>query len=387
MNETPANPANHPDPADVSRALEQALSHVHERPSRWTVLVNDPQRHTRSRVILESLWPHLGDVPARLLVACGTHRFGPVAREAHCRQLLGDRRDVPIAWHDALGQDLVDIGPWRGHPWLLEDGVLLAVGSVEPHYFAGFTGAHKTCTIGCAAHECIEANHAKAMNPACEPCLLEGNPVHEGILAMAHCLTDRRPVQVVNLVQRGPDIIAAVGGTPIEALRPVARIAERAFTQRIPAPADALVLSVPPPLGRSVYQADKALQNNAPAVRDGGVIVLHAALEEGVGQDHFLSLLAASETFREAREAVERNGYRLGDHKAVRLRYLTDPKGRGLRIVVAGGRLDAESLALLGFSQGDATPQATLQTLGIDADDPRVVHVPDAGNTVVRVED
>ncbi len=121
----------------------------------------------------------------RLLVACGSHSFSAAQRAAFERTLLGDLAVEAVAWHDCRSRQLACLGEiWMCHRWLLESRPLLAVGSVEPHYFAGFTGAHKTATIGCAAYADIESNHAHALGDDCRPCCLEGNPVYEGVANM-----------------------------------------------------------------------------------------------------------------------------------------------------------------------------------------------------------
>ena len=41
---------------------------------------------------------------------------------------------------------------------------LIVIGTVEPHYFAGFTGGRKSFLPGCAAYETVESNHRFALD-------------------------------------------------------------------------------------------------------------------------------------------------------------------------------------------------------------------------------
>jgi len=349
-----------------------------------TVVVNDPQRATATPAVLAALADALPPAPRRALVATGTHPYDAATRRAFEQGLRAAAAVGEIAWHHARADDLADVpgpAPWRCHPWLIDEAWgLLAIGSCEPHYFAGITGAHKTVTIGCAAYDDVQANHAHALDLASAPCRLGGNPVHEGIAAMVAGLEARRPICAVNLLQLGPDVLAAAGGTPLEALDALAPAVGDTYTVTIDRPADALILDVSGPMARSFYQADKAIKNNESAVRDGGAIVLVATCPDGVGQDHFMQLLRDCPDCPSVEAAVSRRGYRLGDHKAVRLRRLTHT--RRVRVFAVCPGLSDRDLSVLGFARaGDIA--AALAAADIDPARHQVFRVADAANTVV----
>jgi len=379
----------HADFGDADALLQAAVDACAERlaPTRAvTIAVNDPQRATRTGAVLAALAPALAPKAVRVLVACGTHRFAPEARRAFADPLARILPGCQIAWHDCLASDLVEIGtapPWRAHPWLMDPSwALLAIGSVEVHYFAGLTGAHKTVTVGCGDRASIEANHAGALSADSRPGRLAGNPVHEGIAAMLAGLEARRDVVALNLLQAGGRVLSASAGTPTEALEALAPQARALGCREVPSPADALVLEADGVLGASFYQADKAVKNSEWAIRDGGCAVLVAPCPEGIGQDHFMGLLARCPTYRSAADAVGRDGYRLGDHKAVKLRYLTDR--RGVRVFAVSEGLSDEDLRVLGFARSPTVEDA-LTTAGIDPARDVVYRVPDAANVSVTV--
>jgi len=367
--------------ADVGSAVEAALKHL-GLPKKLTVLVNDPQRHTDTNAVLTALAELVPLHRIRVLVACGSHRFGADQRHNFERTLLVGRPFAGVAWHDARNEALVNIGQWRCHPWLLDADALLAAGSVEPHYFAGFTGAHKTCTIGVASYEDIRANHAALLGPHARPGVLDGNPVHEGVLEMLEDISSRRPIAAVNLVQYGRTIAAATGGDVLASLHAAVGVARECFIRQIDAPADAIIAEVTGPLGASFYQADKGIKNNEWAVRDGGAIVLLADCPEGIGQDNFVALLREAPTCAAATDIVRSRGYRLGDHKAVKLRYLTDPACRGVRVYVVSPGLSGEDASALGVRRAGGAEEA-LASAGIDVARDRVYHLRDAGNLAV----
>ncbi len=371
-------------PVDLAGSVTAAMRHLGE-PSKLSVLINDPQRHTASREVLVELLRRIDPAGLRLLVATGAHRIAPAERARFQRQLLKDLPLDPLEWHDARAANLMSIaGQWRGHRWLLADRPLLAIGSVEPHYFAGFTGAHKTASIGCAAHADIEANHAAVLTGRCRPAQLQDNPVHVGIGRMLQALAKQQRLAVVNLVQVGRNILFAAGGEPMATLHAAADVASEVFVRRIDAAADALILEVAGALGGSFYQADKGLKNNAAAVRDGGCLVLLAPCPDGIGQDAFVDLLRQAGTYAEVRELLDRRGYRLGDHKAVLLRRLTDPAARGVKVFLVSEGLTADQARLLGLTKAANLPQA-LESGGIDPARQKVYHLRDAGNLCVTL--
>lgn len=371
-------------PADVGAAVDAALRLIPADARDVVVTVNDPQRHTATGAVWRELVKRRDPAGLRVVVACGSHASPPSAeRLAFEHALFAGARPARVAWHDSRADDLVAVGTgWRGHPWLAETDAVLAVGSVEPHYFAGWTGAHKTCTVGVAAYADIERNHALALSPRSAPAVVEGNPVAEGVLAMLAALESLKPISAVNLVQAGPEILAAAGGSPPNALAACIPPASAAFVRRLDRPADALVAEVVGPLAESFYQADKGIKNNEWSVRDGGCIVLVAACPRGIGQDRFTDLLGRAATHAEAVALIEADGYRLGDHKAVRLRHLTDPACRGVRVYVVGDGLCQTDAELLGFRKAP-TATAALAEAGIDPARDRVIGIRDAGNVCV----
>ena len=376
-----------PDTRHVERAVADAMTLLGEG-RRLTIAVNDPQRHTDSRAVLSVLADHVSARDVRILVATGSHAFGSEQRDAFERALVAGPGFDRIAWHDCRSPDLRPVAPgaWRGHPWLAGATDLLAIGSVEPHYFAGLTGAHKTVTIGCASHEDIQRNHQAAVADNCLPGRLAGSGVFDGVREMLTALADGRRVAAINLVQRGRRILAAAGGEPVQTLHRLSGVVEETFIRRIAAPAYAVIAEVSGPLAGSFYQADKGIKNCEHAVRDGGLIILVADCPDGIGQGSFTELLHRGATHDEVAGAVAARGYRLGDHKAVRLRRLTDPARRGVRVCIVSEGISAGDAALLGLTKSPSVEHA-LSDANISTDTNTVIRLADAGNTCLLLGD
>lgn len=330
------------------------------------LLINDSHRATRTRTALQALATHCAGRESpdrfRALVAAGTHRFAAAERARFERETLADCSLAieSVAWHDATDATaLARIGEFHFHREVAVARHLLPIGSAEPHYFAGVTGAHKTCTIGVLAREDIERNHRGALDPASDVMALAGNPVHDGIVRAAAALDAAgKQIFAINQVVCGGVLLGAAAGDVFGSLEELLPLVRATYIHAVESAADVLHLRVPPPLGRSFYQADKALKNNQLAVRNAGGIILEAECVEGVGPDAFMDLLRAAPDHAAAVRIVEARGYRLGDHKAVKLRYLTDPVRRGVRVAIVSRNIAPEHARVLGMRAFSSSQEA-----------------------------
>lgn len=347
-----------------------------QRAERPLILVNDD-----TRVLLEGLGEVLNDlwscatVDPRLLVATGTHQRSA----GRMRDLLGG---LPLELHDADDREAhveLSKGVWIDRRVADADRVLV-FGSVEPHYFGGWSGAHKTATVGVLARETIQRNHEHALSAEAQPLRLDGNPVYEDLARIVRRVERGRRLLCVNHVldERGRPLGAGVG-TWRGSLKRAVSVAAKRFVAELAEPADVLVAQVEGPLSRSLYQADKGIKNSEACVRAGGAMILVADLDAGLGPDRFVELLKAAPDEAAARERVEREGYVLGDHKAVRLRAL---QARGVALHLVSARLSASALEGTGLPLHASLADA-LEAAGVAAG--RGVLVQDAGVCVPRI--
>lgn len=360
-----------------------------------TLVVNDNHRFTDTHSFLAAVLAVLDhrlsgerQPPLRVLVATGSHLCSAAERAAHEVAMFGDytSRIAAVAWHDARSEGgLRTVGNTSLNLWMSEAGFYLACGSMEPHYFAGVTGAHKTLTVGVMSLQSLTANHEHALSAAARPLKLDGNPVHLGILdALADLEDSGARLLAVNQVIVDGRIVALTAGHPLEALVQGLPTVRECFSASVDDEADLVIASVGVPLDRDFYQADKGIKNTEFAVRPGGVLLLEAECAHGVGIDHFVQLLAQAPTADAARAVVEKRGYRLGDHKAVRLRALTDERGVRVGLVSAG--VPRELSGVLGveiLADRESAVAWARAALGDDARTAVVVH--DAGNIALEV--
>ena len=340
--------------ADVNITDFASAAKAADKP--FTVLVNDPHRVTDTPSFIAALFGLIdeaiqpADQPSfRMVVSQGSHKASAEEIAAFEIKLLGDTyrpRFSEIAWHTAKDDGLVSVGPNSFHPWLGEKGFYLACGSLEPHYFAGVTGAHKTLTVGVWSYDSLRNNHAGSMHPGSGGMMLEGNPVYEGFAAAIEDLKESgAQMLVVNQLICNGATVGVFSGDPIGALKAGIPLVTKCFAATIKGgPVDLVIAEMDPPLDRDLYQADKGIKNTEFVVRDGGVILLEAPCAHGVGISHFVDLMKSAPSYEAALALVNERGYSLGDHKAVKLRNLTD--ARGVRVGVISTTLAADAAEL-----------------------------------------
>ncbi len=276
-----------PVPDDLDDFLERAQDLL--------VVVNDCFRPTPTARILSALQDALRPQRTRFLISTGLH---PAATPAELHQIFGnfwpsiaDRVESHNAFADETLVDFqADDARCRLNHRLRECDAILTIGSVEPHYFAGFTGGRKIILPGCASFADIEQNHAAAVSVESRPLRRQGNPVWEDIHHRTQVL-DHVPLASIQVVcdHHGRIFFAAAGDADKSYDQACAFVTEN-FAHEVSDPYDVVISVVYPPLDRNLYQLQKSYENVAAAVRDGGAILLLSGCPDGVGDDRFLKL-------------------------------------------------------------------------------------------------
>ncbi len=381
------SPKEIPDSAvDLASALESPasgppLSELLRGSRRVLVIVNDATRLTPTVEMLDAVMPRLEGRDVWCAVATGAHDpptdddleaiLGPHLPTLRSRLVVHRARDL-------AGEPSAVTS--YGTPVLVNEAVneadlVLALTAVEPHYMAGFAGGRKSVVPGLAAYRTIEGNHRLAIREGSEPLRLEGNPLNEDLEEAVDLLD--AGVFCVNGVLDGEGTLVHVScGPPRESLRKAADASENIYAPQVEEHADVAVAAANFPLDRDLYQAQKAIENVAGAVSDGGILILVSRCWDGIGPRHYVETLEDLATDALDPEAVFQS-YRLGHHKPVRM-------ARLLKRLQVWGVTEAPPDAL---RRAMVQPFATLQealdeAFAIHGGDARVLWAPKASVTV-----
>jgi len=313
VREAVARPLGGPSLADFLEAAERPL-----------VIVNDGTRPTPTPAVLDAVGDVLEAAGARFLVATGAHR---APTEEEYRFILGShygRFRGRIGAHNARDPScLVDLGRTRnGTPILLnreltEADRVVVIGSVEPHYFAGYTGGRKAFLPGVAGFATIEANHRLALDPRARSLALADNPVSQD-MEDALSLLPGQVFSIMTVLDKRQAIAGCFAGDIRASFDAAVVKANSIFAVELPAKAEIVVSVARHPMDIDLYQSQKAIDNGALALAEGGILILVASCRDGVGDKAYIELLGSSSSPAEALEKI-RAGYRLGYHKAAKI--------------------------------------------------------------------
>lgn len=323
-----------PDPIVALRAALREPAHgrpladLAPRGATVAVSVCDVTRPFPSRLVLPVLLGALPGRRVRLVVATGTHRpctpaeldamFGPDVLAA-CEVVQHDADDRGA--HAALGSVPGSDVPALVDRAFLEADARIALGFVEPHFFAGFSGGPKMVAPGLAALETIQELHSATRigDPRATWGVTDGNPVHDPVRAIA---SRARVDFALDLALAADKSIAAVfaGELAAEHAAACAHVRTTAMVG-VPAPYDVVVTTNSGyPLDQNLYQCAKGLRAADGIVREGGTIILAAGCEDGLpAHGRYAELLAASRGPRDFLDRLARGAVRERDQWQVQV--------------------------------------------------------------------
>lgn len=313
----------HPDAVSEALAAPIASQRLRERVHRGqkvAIITSDVTRPCPSHLMLPPVLNELSEAGVRdedifIVFALGLHRAQSPAEHA---KIVGEAVYKRIRCLDGDPNKTVHIGTThRGTPVDIFEDVAkadfrIALGNIEPHYFAGYTGGVKALMPGVCSARTIRANHSLMFEEGADPGVLEGNPVREDLEEGAGLLGVDFIVNVILNTEN--QILAAVAGDATGAHRRGCAIVRSRLTT-LDMPADCVVVSAGGfPKDINLYQAQKALDNASRLVKRAGKILLVAECGEGFGNAVFEEWL----THYSADEAISRlkANFQLGGHKA-----------------------------------------------------------------------
>ena len=269
------------------------------------IIASDHTRPVPSKIIMPEMLSEIRkgnpDANITILIATGCHR-GTTKDELISKfgEEIVENENIYI--HDCdETEKLVNIGvlPSGGRCEInkiaYDADLLVAEGFIEPHLFAGFSGGRKSVLPGISGRSTVLANHCSEFiaHKNARTGILEDNPVHTDMIWAAK---KARLQFIVNVVLNfKKDTIYAVAGDLVEAHKKGTDFLSKLCAVEAK-PADiAISTNGGYPLDQNTYQAVKGMTAAEATVKDGGVIIMLSASDDGTGGDHFYHQLADNE--------------------------------------------------------------------------------------------
>jgi nickel-dependent lactate racemase len=349
------------------------------------LIVNDATRPTPTGRVMEIIYPLLKGKSFKIIIATGSHR-APTEEEYDFifGKLYGELKER-VYVHDAKKSECFSMGKTRhGNDLMLntlvrEADAIIPIGSIEPHYFAGYTGGRKSFMPGVASYDCITANHRMAISQAAQAMVLKGNPVAEEFDDAQKLLEKLNIFAIMTVLDGEHRVYAAAAGDLKESFYSLLPKADEVFVVPIKRLADIVVTVALEPNDIDLYQSQKALDNGKTALKDGGIIILVSACRSGIGSQAFMDLLCSEKSCKAVIDKLDRE-YKLGYHKAGKMAEI------GARAQMwAVTPLDKNLIAKAHMRPFDSVSEAVAEALREKGPGAKVTFIMDGGLTIPRL--
>ncbi|MEN3008599.1 nickel-dependent lactate racemase [Pseudothermotoga sp.] len=305
------------------------LSEILDKKNKVAIVVTDMTRYAMDSLVSELLLEeiHSAGVPKEnvyFLIALGTHR--PM-NQKEIEEKLGRKiaSEYTIYNHDCY-KELMDLGrssagfPMKINKRLMEADVKITVGVIEPHLFAGYSGGVKTICVGLAGIETIGATHSLKVlsDPRTRLGVIEGNVFRDFLNEMAQRVKIDFTVNLV--LNEEKQLIAAFSGHPIESFKTAVKFTRSFVEVPIRDLADVVISCPGFPKSMNLYQATRAANTVVlgpkPVVKRGGLILIPARCEDGLGDENYYKFMSSFDSFENLKEYIFTKGFDIGEHKA-----------------------------------------------------------------------
>ena len=330
------------------------------------LIVPDHTRRCQLSLVLPLLIGQLKDFfdpHIRILVANGSHVLQP---DHIVRDLVGPQiyDFYEVVQHDCHDQSsLVNLGtssngtPFLINRWVKESQIVITIGGILYHYFAGFGGGPKMLFPGVAGYESIRANHRRTIeeksghfHPRCFDGNLDTNPVFTDLAEIAQFVPNCLSLQLA--LNFEGHITYAETGPILKTHRKVANKVKEMYSYPLAQKADVVVASAGGfPSDVNLIQSHKSIHHAFQAVKKGGYIVMLAECREGIGSKTFLPYLDEGSAQQIGIKLL--NDYQINGHTALALKSKAEQT-----TILFISRLDKEIVRKTGMIPVDGMDEA-----------------------------
>ena len=181
----------------------------------------------------------------------------------------------------------------------LDADLLISLGVVEPHQFAGYSGGYKTVSIGVADDETISRTHSAIMikKSKIKVGQIEGNSIQDEIIDIGKKSGLNFIINVI--LGNNNEVLEIESGEPLETHKKLIQKAKSIHEIPLTKSYDVVVCGIGFPRDSNLYQATRAASYlyfaRKPVINPDGYIIIPAPCSEGagngIGEQRFFSML------------------------------------------------------------------------------------------------
>lgn len=307
----------------VNRALDHpigspSLEELVRGKKNMVIITSDHTRPVPSKVTMPILLKRIRavnpDIDIKILIATGFHRPDTTEELIHkFGQEIADN-EVIINHLSEDENSVVRVGtlPSGGELWLnklaMETELLISEGFIEPHFFAGFSGGRKSVLPGVASSKTVMANHCSEFiaSEYARTGVIHNNPIHKDMLYAAR---QAKLAFILNVViDSEKNIINAFAGDSEQAHAEGCKfVMDLAAVKAVKADI-AITSNGGYPLDQNVYQSVKGMTAAEAVCKEGGVIIMVSACNDGHGGKSFYENMANAKSPDEVLNRVMKTG-------------------------------------------------------------------------------
>ncbi|MCL5037820.1 MAG: lactate racemase domain-containing protein [Chloroflexi bacterium] len=338
---------------DKPLGMEPLDSLLHKHDS-VILAVTDYTRPDVEKFILPVLMPRLKGKKVTILVAAGLHR--EMSPSELIDKFGNEAVDFPVIQHRAEEKNgLIDLGrtpegvPAVLNRALVSGSLVITLGIVEPHQYAGYSGGYKTAAIGCASEETISSLHGIKYTDdlRCSPGRLENNPFQQALRSVGKKIPGIFAINII--MDEGGKVFAVGAGDPGEVISKLGKTAFEHYFVPLDFPVHAVFGGTPASKSSSLYQVTRAATyvayNRHPVPVEGGFIFLFATCPEkggmGEGERRFFSMMQKSYSPEELLSRARKDGLKGGEQRAFVLSWVLTK----FHLSILGSKMCAEEMA------------------------------------------
>ena len=357
------------------------------------IITSDHTRPVPSKITMPILLKRIRSVNPKIditiLIATGFHR--PTTNEELINkfgQEIVDNEKIVIHVSEDYST-VIHVGtlPSGGELLLnkiaMEAELLIAEGFIEPHFFAGFSGGRKSILPGVASAKTVMANHCSEFiaSEFARSGVIENNPIH---IDMLYAAKQAKLAFILNVVidSEKKVISAFAGDSELAHVKGCKFVMELASVKAVKADI-AISSNGGYPLDQNLYQSVKGMTAAEATCKDGGVIIMVSACNDGHGGQSFYDNIANAKSPREVLDRVIKVGRNDTAPDQWEFQILARILDK-FTVIFVTDMCDPEMIKKMHMQHASTFEEALERALEIKGEDATISVIPDGVSVVVR---